>query len=47
MKLAVDFVQWQAVVWAMLSLWVVLPDSWFISRMDLTEIGSEDWGGRV
>ena len=40
LELAVDCVQWQALVWAVLSLWVLLPDSW----MDLMEIGSEDWG---
>jgi len=31
-------------VWAVLSLWVLLPDSWILSRMDVMEIGSEDWG---
>jgi hypothetical protein len=45
MELAVDCVQWQALVWAVLSLWV-LPGSWILSRMDLMEIGSEDWGCR-
>jgi hypothetical protein len=34
-------------VWAVLSLWVLLPDSWILSRMDLMEIGSEDWGTGV
>lgn len=45
-ELAVECVQWQALVWAVLSLWFLLPDSWILSRMDFMEIGSEDWGGR-
>jgi hypothetical protein len=41
MKLALDCVQWEALVWALLSFWVLVPESWFTSRMDLRDIGSE------
>jgi hypothetical protein len=43
MELAVDCPM-AGFVWAVLSLWFLLPDSWIVSRMDLIEIGSEDWG---
>jgi len=36
-------VQWQALVLAVLSLLVLLPECKLISKMDLREIGCEDW----
>ena len=42
MELAQDRVQWWAFVLAVLNLCVLLPESYLISKMDITEIGCED-----
>jgi len=48
MELAQDCVQWQALVLAVLSLLVLLPECKLISKMDLREISCVNgrWGGR-
>jgi hypothetical protein len=42
MELAQDFVQWWALLLAVLKRCVLLPESWLIGKMDLREIGCED-----
>jgi len=42
MELAQDFVQWWALVLAVLKLCVLLPESWLTGKMDLMKIGCEN-----
>jgi hypothetical protein len=42
MEIAQACVQWQALVLVALKLWVLLPESYFIKKMDLLEMGRED-----
>jgi hypothetical protein len=42
LELVQDHVQWQALVLQALNLRVLLPESWFISRMDVREISYVD-----
>ena len=43
MELAQDRLQWWALVLAVLNRCVLLPESYLSSKMDLMEIGCEDW----